>query len=295
MKRIIITIFISLTVILSAIPYCVANAEKTEYTYTIIDNKVTITGFSGEPVFVDIPDTVENCRVTEIRDNAFYECSSLRNIKIPDSVEKIGHHAFYACSSLESIVIPDSVTEIGMGCFCGDSSLSSVSISENVSKLPESCFRSCTNLKSIVIPQNVTDIGDFCFSGCTLLSSVSLGEKTENLGDCSFYMCSSMTGIYIPQSVNEIGLCAVGFIPTSNGASKIDNFTILGTKKSAAENYANENSFTFENASDSVHAFAIQRISGQRIDIPSVTLIGGAVIIVILFVLTGRKKSLRKK
>lgn len=295
MKRIIITIFISLTVILSAVPYCAANAEKTEYTYTIIDNKATITGFSGEPVFVDIPDTVENCRVTEIRDNAFYECSSLINIKIPDSVEKIGHHAFYACSSLESIVIPDSVTEIGMGCFCGDSSISSVSISENVSKLPESCFRSCTNLKSIVIPQNVTDIGDFCFSGCTLLSAVSLGEKTESLGDCSFYMCSSMTGIYIPQSVNEIGLCAVGFIPTSDGASKIDNFTILGTKKSAAENYANENSLTFENASDSVHAFAIQRISGQRIDIPSVTLIGGAVIIVILFVLAGRKKSLRKK
>lgn len=295
MKKIILTIFISLTVITSAVPLSAGSTEKAEYTYTIIDNKATITGFSGEPVFVDIPDIIEGCRVTEIRDNAFYECSTLRNITIPDTVEKIGHHAFYACSSLESIVIPDSVTEIGMGCFCGDSALASASISDNITKLPESCFRSCTSLKNIVISDNITSIGDFCFSGCTSLSAVSLGEKLENIGDCTFYMCNSMSGIYIPDSVSEIGLCAVGFIPTSEGAAKLDNFTILGKKKSAAEKYAHENSLTFENASDSVHAFAIQRISGQRINIPSVTLIGGAVLIIILMIFMGRKKIRRKK
>lgn len=295
MKKIILSIFLSIAVVLSVVPYSAESAEKSDYTYTIIDNKATITGFSGEPVFIDIPDIIDGCRVTEIRDNAFYECTSLKNITIPATVEKIGHHAFYACSALESIVIPDSVTEIGMGCFSGNSVLASASISENVTKLPESCFRSCTSLKNIVIPHSVTDIGDFCFSGCTALSTVSLGDKTENIGDCSFYMCSAMKGIYIPPSVNEIGVYAVGFIPTSDGAAKVDDFTILGTKKSVAENYADENSLTFENAADSVHAFAIQRISGQRIDIPSVMLIGGAVLIVIIIIFVERKKFLRKK
>lgn len=295
MKKIILSIFISITIVLSIVPCSAESAEKSYYTYTIIDNTSIITGFSGEPVFIDIPDTIDGCRVTEIRDNAFYECSTLKNITIPATVEKIGHHAFYACSALESIVIPDSVTEIGMGCFCGNSSLASASISENATKLPESCFRNCTSLKNIIIPHNVTDIGDFCFSGCTALSTVSLGDKTENLGDCSFYMCSAMKGIYIPPSVNEIGLCAVGFIPTSGGAAKIDDFTILGKKKSAAENYADENSLTFENAANSVHAFAIQRINGQRINIPSVILIAAAVLIVILIIFAERRKFSRKK
>lgn len=295
MKKFIISIFISIAVVLSIVPYSTESAEKSYYTYTIIDNKATITGFSGEPVFIDIPDIIDGCRVAEIRDNAFYECSTLKNITIPATVEKIGHHAFYACSALESIVIPDSVTEIGMGCFCGNSSLASASISENITKLPESCFRNCTSLKNIIIPHNVTDIGDFCFSGCTALSAVSLSDNTENLGDCSFYMCSAMKGIYIPPSVNEIGLCAVGFIPTSDGTAKIDDFTILGRKKSTAENYADENSLTFENASNSVHAFAIQRISGQRINIPSVILIVGAVLIVILIIFAERRKFSRKK
>ncbi len=293
MKKIIVSVFLSSAVIAYAVP-CVVYAEKPEYTYTIIDNTATITGFSGEPVFIDIPETIDGCRVTEIRDNAFYECSTLRNVKIPETVEKIGHHAFYACA-LENIVIPDSVTEIGMGCFCGNSSLISASVSENVSELPQSCFRSCTKLKNIIIPQNVTDIGDFCFSGCTSLSSVSLSENVEKIGDCAFYMCSSMNAMYIPPSVNEIGEYAVGFVPTSDGTAKINDFTIFGKKKSSAENYADENSFTFENASSSVHAFAVQRISGQRIDIPSVLLIGGIVLIAVLMIFTGRKNYLHKK
>ena len=291
MKKIILSIFLAITVLFT--PLRAESADKSEYTYSVIDNTVTITGFTGEPVFIDIPDTIDGCRVTEIRDNAFYECDTLKNITIPATVEKIGHHAFYACSALESIVIPDS--EIGMGCFCGNSSLKSVTISENIIQLPESCFRSCTTLKNIVIPQNVTDIGDFCFSGCTSLSNVSLGEKVHNIGDCSFYMCDSMKYIYIPPSVDEIGVYAVGFLPTSDGTEKVDDFTIIGVKKSTAENYADENSFTFENASDSIHAFAVQCISGKRIDIPSIILIGSGIFLAIIIIISKYKKNSYKK
>lgn len=293
MKKIIVSLFLTSSIFTCTVP-CSANAEKSDYTYTITDNMATITGFSGEPVFIDIPEIIDGCRVTEIRDNAFYECSTLKNVTIPETVEKIGHHAFYACA-LESIVIPNSVTEIGMGCFCGNSTLISASVSENISELPQSCFRSCTNLKNIVIPQNVTDIGDFCFSGCTALSSVSLSENVRNIGDCAFYMCSSMNAVYIPPSVNEIGEYAFGFIPTSDGTTKVNDFTVFGTKKSTAEKYADENSFTFENASSSVHAFAVQRISGKRIDIPSVLLIGGIILIATLMFFTIRKNYSIKK
>ncbi len=272
-----------------------ANENNPGYVYTIIDNEATVTGFEGEPVYIEIPETIEGCRITEIRDNAFYECGTLRHITLPDTIEKIGHHAFYACFSLESISIPDSVTELGMGCFCGCESLTSADLPDNIARLPESCFRSCTSLKSIEIPQNTAEIGDFCFSGCTSLSSVSISDSVTTLGDCSFYMCSSLDSMYIPPSVTDLGVCSVGYTPTDSGASQVENFTILGKKKSNAKIYADENALTFENADDSVHAFAIQRINGQRVSVPSAFLLIGGIFVLLLAVLSLRKKLRRNK
>lgn|GEM_PF-348071 len=272
-----------------------ADENKPGYVYTIIDNEATVTGFEGEPVYIEIPETIEGCRVTEIRDNAFYECGTLRHITLPDTIEKIGHHAFYACFSLESISVPDSVTELGMGCFCGCESLTSADLPDNIARLPESCFRSCTSLKSIEIPQNTTEIGDFCFSGCTSLSSVSISDSVTALGDCSFYMCSSLDSVYIPPSVAELGVCSVGYTPTDNGASQVEDFTILGKKKSPAKVYADENALTFENADDAVHAFAIQRVNGQKVSVPSVFLLIGGVLVLLTAVLSLRKNFQRKK
>lgn len=272
-------------------PIRASAAEKSGYVYTIINNEATVTGFTGEPVYVEIPESIEGCRVTEIRDNAFYECGSLKHVTIPDTVEKIGHHAFYACFSLESISLPDSVSEIGMGCFCGCSALNSISLPENLSKLPDSCFRSCTSLKIAALPQSITQIGDFCFSGCTSLTTVSFGDEVTSLGDCSFYMCDSLKGIYVPPSVENIGVCAIGFIPTESGAAPLEDFTLLGMKKSAAQNYAENCSLTFENAEDSVHAFAIRKVSGQRVTIPSVFVIFGGILLILVSLILFKKRK----
>ena len=51
--------------------------------------------------------------VIGIGNSAFYDCSSLTSVTIPDGVTSIGRSAFYFCTSLESIIIPDSVTQIG--------------------------------------------------------------------------------------------------------------------------------------------------------------------------------------
>ena len=282
---------IAATIAISAMPPFSACAADTKsgYVYTIINNEATVTGFEGEPTYIEIPQTVEGCRVTEIRDNAFYECGSLKHIALPNTIEKIGHHAFYACFSLESITLPDSVKEVGMGCFNGCEKLSAVSLSDNLTRLPDSCFRSCTSLTTFEIDNNITEIGDFCFSGCTSLSTVSFGESLKSVGDCSFYMCG-IKSLYIPETVKQLGICSIGYTPTDSGASQIEEFTILGSKKSAASRYAEENDLTFHNADNLVQAFAIQRVSGQRIAIPSVFLFAGG----IFFLLISVKLLLRK-
>ena len=95
---------------------------------------------------VIIPSSVEydgkTYSVTSIGDYAFYDCSSLASIEIPNSVTSIGEDAFYDCSSLASITIPNSVTSIGDYAFYGCNNLHSVIIGSGVLSVGKNAFPS---------------------------------------------------------------------------------------------------------------------------------------------------------
>ena len=65
--------------------------------------------------------------VTAIGSKAFYCCSDLTSVTIPNSVTLIGEYTFGFCSSLISVTIPNSVTSIGDYAFylCGLTSVTS--------------------------------------------------------------------------------------------------------------------------------------------------------------------------
>ena len=61
--------------------------------------------------------------VTSIGDYAFYYCSGLTSVTIPNSVTSIGVETFAYCSGLTSVTIPNSVTSIGFEAFANCSEL----------------------------------------------------------------------------------------------------------------------------------------------------------------------------
>ncbi len=110
--------------------------------------------------------------VTTIGEKAFYKCSSLTSVTIPDGVTTIGERAFYECDSLTSVTIGDGVTTIGDWAFQNCSSLTSVTIPDSVTTIGEWAFAGCDSLTSVTIPDSVTTIGDYAFYGCDCLISV---------------------------------------------------------------------------------------------------------------------------
>ncbi|MDE8717746.1 fibronectin type III domain-containing protein [[Eubacterium] siraeum] len=192
---------------------------------------------------ITIPDSV-----TEIGESAFGGCTSLTSITIPDSVMSIARFTFWRCANLKSIKIPNGVTNIGESAFEGCTSLTSVTIPNSVTDIDDSAFRCCTSLTSITIPDSVTEIGWSAFSGCTSLTSITIPDSVTEIEESAFYGCSSLTSITIPASVKIVGEDAFGyyFDEYDDSVKKIDNFKIYCYSGTAGEQYAKDNGFDYE-------------------------------------------------
>ena len=156
-----------------------------------------------------IPETVgyngNVYKVVGIDDYAFYNCSSLTSITIPEGVTSIGRYAFRGCSSLASVTIPEGVTSIRDYTFASCSSLASITIPEGVTSIGDDAFYGCSSLTSITIPEGVTSIGDDAFFNCSSLTSIAIPEGVTSIGTWAFFYCSSLTSVTIPEGVTSIG------------------------------------------------------------------------------------------
>ena len=142
---------------------------------------------------------------TSIGNQAFYDCTGLTSVTIPDSVTSIGWAAFSGCSGLTSVTIGNGVTSIGNRAFDGCKGLTSITVAEGNSKYHSAgncvietatmtLFLGC---KTSVIPTDgsVTSIGNNAFDGCKGLTSITIPDSVTSIGECAFFGCTGLTSI----------------------------------------------------------------------------------------------------
>ena len=134
---------------------------------------ILVANYSGS---VTIPSTIKvnnvTYKVTAIGDAAFYMCTGLTNVSMPNTITSINAMAFEKCSGLKNVVIPNSVTTLGID-----------------------AFSSCTGLTMVVIPNSVITIDDLAFYNCTAMTTATIGSGVTSLGDKAFYGCTALNTV----------------------------------------------------------------------------------------------------
>ena len=213
-------------------------SEGLEYSLNSDETGYTVTGIgSCTDTEIVIPSKHNSKPVTSIASSAFYRCTGLTSITIPNSVTSIGDSAFEGCSGLTSITIPDSVTKISSWTFEDCSGLTSITIPDSVTSIGYRAFLGCTGLVNITVADNntkyhssgnclvetasktlilgcntsvipndgsVTNIGQGAFAGCTNLTSITIPDSVTSIGDNTFDGCTGLVSVTIGNGVTRI-------------------------------------------------------------------------------------------
>jgi hypothetical protein len=146
--------------------------------------------------------------VSAVGANAFYGCTRLTSVVIPNSITDIGDNgniyaingnSFEVCTNLVSLTIGAGVKFIGVSSFLNCSKLemvyfNAVNNSETmVNSASYPAFKGCGKLATLIIGDGVTQIPKYCFAQFTGLTSVTIPASVTSIGDYAFYACRSLT------------------------------------------------------------------------------------------------------
>ena len=152
--------------------------------------------YSGD---ITIPATTifngSKCDVVGIAEEAFYDCSALISITIPNSMKHIGEYAFRGCYDLAKT---NFMGEIADWCDIkfGGAYANPMSASKNL-------YINNQEVKDLVIPNTVDSIHAYAFDCGNSITSVALPNSVVYIGEGAFYR-TYINEIIIPKSVTSI-------------------------------------------------------------------------------------------
>lgn len=223
-----------------------------------IESGVTTVGdyafynYNSDLKSITLPNTLKS-----IGEEAFYECD-FQTIIIPDGVNVIGSGAFSHCTSLKTVKISDSVkkkiniinvfyetpwllSNLPKSGKCGknikwtlntktgtltingkgamynyskkpvpwyEKSIKSVNIKPGVTIIGNYAFEEFWWIKKITLPKGLTKIGYSSFRGCRSLTSIKIPDSVTSIDGYAFYECQKLKKVTFPKNLTYVGISA---------------------------------------------------------------------------------------
>lgn len=227
------TIFLSILLIftlfiLGNISAAAADAEKVgesgDFEYTVSNNEVTITKYTGDAKDVTIPSTINGYPVTVIGTRLFYNNERLESLVFPSSIKEVQSYVFFGCTNLLKIYISDleawcSIYFGSIGAtpfqdldlnktnhrsgslYLNGELLTDFVIPSSIVSIKMNAFYNCGSIKNVIIPSSVKNIDTAAFRNCEGLENVIFNESLEIIGSDAFVNCKKLKRVVLPDSL----------------------------------------------------------------------------------------------
>ena len=227
----------------------------------------SITGYTGNPSVLAIPETLDGYTVKKIANSAFAKKTSLKAVTIPDTVTAIGARAFDGCTNLSDVSLSKNLESIGCRAFASCSSLieieipkslrsasalyydgssrmvggpfynsglTSVTFEAGTDRVVGNLFHYAEKLENVALLDTMTTIGDNAFYECKSLREIKLLNKLTAIGAEAFEDCTALESIDIPDTVTAIGARAFDGCTNLSDVSLSKNLESIGCRAFAS-------------------------------------------------------------
>lgn len=133
-----------------------------------------------------------------IKDYAFFKCTSLNNLEMPNTTLSVGNSSFRYNASLTDIHLSTSLNYIDEYAF-GECGFSHITLPESLANIQAGAFINNEHLQDITLPERLQGLGSAAFENNSALESVTFHTalETMTIGNNAFNLCPVLSKVFI--------------------------------------------------------------------------------------------------
>lgn len=229
------------------VPQLAPNASATNMNLTRVCLPVRASGkYTLEPyTFIKIT-SLEILDILNVVDEIPHDmCANLTNlteVNMSCAIKKVCNNAFTNCSKLKNLSLPEGLTEIESSAF-NNCAITGIRLPSTLKYIGSATFQDCKYLEEIVIPENVQSIGSDAFLRCNSLKDVYVKNANTKICNDSFSPELTCRNLLVDNQKNNTAINRESYwnsslgIGASNGASLLH---IYNNGSSANQDLINE-------------------------------------------------------
>ena len=142
--------------------------------------------------------------VTEIGNQAFYNCSSILHVIISEGITKIGEKAFMYCRNTLSVTLPEGLLSIEREGFYDNYELKTINFPSTLESIGSVAFGYNWDLQVTELPVNLKTLGGNAFRGCQSATFTKIPDGVTYIPEEAFRGCYSLTSLALPKGLTQI-------------------------------------------------------------------------------------------